>query len=154
MTTPQWTPEWERKFQFVQQQYNLARSIGIDVLKFYLQVVIAIIVIPIIFHQQTFVVFGDNISYIYTSWIYIVVSVLLGVLAYGMTFEGYFHQAHREYHRHLDTSQSADKSIEKLSRQSNLLFEVSHWSAIASFTSFGIGLIFFIVGVVKAILAT
>ena len=145
------SPEWEQKYQFVQQQYNTARSIGIDILKFYLQVIITTLIIPIIFRQQTIAIFGNDIGYIYTSWIYISFAIFLGIMAYVMIFEGYYHQSHMECSRHLNNDEDAQEKIQYYFKKSNSFFDMSHIFGIGSFVSFGLSLSFFMFAVIRAI---
>ena len=101
----QWTPELEARYQYVQKQYDNARAIGIDVLKVILGTVIALNIIPMIFHQKILVLFPEKlINFVYISWICILLSVLFGSLAYFLVFEGYYHFAHFEAMRWLNDS--------------------------------------------------
>jgi hypothetical protein len=146
-----WPNEWEQKYLFVQQQYDKARLIGIDVLKFYIQVVIALIVVPVIFHQQTSSFFGTHVPWLYWSWAFIFLAVILGILAYGLVFEGYYHQAHLEFTRNLNTEEDISKKITVFELKVKRFFDFGHYVAIGSFLSFGSGLVLFVIGVILSL---
>lgn len=56
----QWSPEWESRYQYVQRKYDNARTLGIDVLKVFLQAVIALNIIPIIFNEKIILLFQGH----------------------------------------------------------------------------------------------
>lgn len=138
----QWTPDWEARYQYTQKQYDNARAMGIDVLKVFLQVVIALNIIPIIFHEKLLNLFGGYIKWLYASWICILISVLIGFIAYFFVFEGYFHQAHFESLRWLGGTEKYMKEMEK---KADFLFDLAHWLGIVAMLSFLLAISFVII---------
>ena len=119
-----WTPEWEQRYQYVQKKYDLARSIGLDILKILLGTAITLAAVPIAFHEKVIVLFpGKSVSGMYLSWACILLSVFLGFLSYLFIFEGYYHQAHLEGERWLLGTQ--DK-IKAFAQRSNRMFDIAH----------------------------
>mgnify|MGYP001588826655 CR=1 FL=1 len=74
-------------------KFHIARGIGIDILKLLLNVVISLNIVPLVFHENISKFFGNKIFLVYSAWIAILITVLLGFLTYFFIFEGYYHQA-------------------------------------------------------------
>lgn len=150
--TVQWTPEWESKFQYVQKQYDNARFMGIDILKLFLQVVIATNVIPFIFHDKIITLFKNHIWLIYCSWICIILSVLTGFIAYFFIFEGYYHHAHFEASRWLLVPSEENNErvkIKEYSEASDSFFNKGHYFGIFTVAFFILGIAFIIAAICK-----
>jgi len=146
----QWTPELERRYQYVQKQYDNARTLGMDVLKILLGTVIALNVIPMIFNQKILVLFpGKWIVFIYVSWICILLSILFGSLAYFLIFEGYYHFAHFEAIRWLSGSL---ENMRKFETKSNCMFDCAHWLGIIGIFLFSMSIICIVIAIVGKML--
>jgi hypothetical protein len=93
-------PITEQQWQYINSMYNLARGIGIDILKSFLPVVIVFVGLPAIFYEKMGSLFtGSNLIFLFISWSGIIISVALGFIAYFYIFEGYFNFAHSENSR-------------------------------------------------------
>ena len=141
----QWTPELEARYQYVQRQYDNARTLGIDVLKVLLGTVIALNIVPMIFHQKILVLFpGKLINFIYVSWVCILLSVLFGSLAYFFVFEGYYHFAHSEAMRWSGSLED----MREFAAKSNRMFDWAHCLGIIGIVSFVIAIICIIIAII------
>jgi hypothetical protein len=139
------------------ERYSFSRSIGIDVLKFYLQTVIAVIIVPMIFQKQLLDIFTPaNISNIYIAWACLFVSIACGMLSYFCIFEGYYHLAHfysfilfRPFLSLERTVREKATNEEKINQAKQYIFlEMSHCLGIAALTFFCVAIYF----IVKAIM--
>lgn len=74
--------------------YNDVRIFGVDLLKFFLSVVIVSIVIPIYFHNTLTDQLGHLMVFLYLAWMFGLMSVIFALLAYVFVFEGFLYQAH------------------------------------------------------------
>ena len=116
----EWTPELEQRYQYVQKQYDVSRGIGLDLLKILLGMTITLAAVPIAFHDKITTLFsGRSIYFIYLSWIFILLALLSGFVAYLFIFEGYYYQAHFEASRWLEGSQD---DVNKYSKNSKNFF--------------------------------
>jgi hypothetical protein len=132
-----------QRLKQVEDRFDFSRNLAIDVLKLYLQTVIAVVIIPIIFQDKLLPIFGDAVKYIYWSWLFIFVSISLGFLSYFFIFEGYYHLA-RFYHYVLFTPYYADEKVRVRAQKeravnqfkSFIFLEAAHWLGIATITLF------------------
>lgn len=149
-SNPEWTPELEQRYQYVQKKYDDARFIGLDVLKILLGTAITLAAVPIAFYEKVSLLFaGKSICWIYCSWIFILLSVFFGFLAYLFVFEGYFHQAHLEGERWLS---GKPEEIKKLNVESDKMFDCAHWFAPGAVFAFSFAMLSVIVSIGSKIL--
>ncbi len=138
-SAPEWTPELEQRYQYVQKKYDNARFIGLDVLKILLGTAITLAAVPIAFYEKVSLLFvGKSICWIYSSWIFILLSVFFGFLAYFFVFEGYFHQAHLEGERWLS---GKPEEIKKLNVKSDKMFDYAHWFGLGAAFAFSLAML-------------
>jgi hypothetical protein len=76
------------------QTFNNVRIFGVELLKYFLSVVIASIVIPIFFHDKLIGLLGNLSVCVYTSWVISLISVIFALLAFVFIFQGFYFQAH------------------------------------------------------------
>jgi hypothetical protein len=146
-----------RRLNQSEERYNLSRNIAIDILKLYLQTVIALVAVPIVFQTNLLAIFGVvAIKYIYISWVLLLVSILLGFLSYFCIFEGYYHQAHFWYFSFMTPFYSIEESVRK-SRESALkwneikqsfFLRLSHYLGFGTIALFCIAIIYIIKAVI------
>ena len=119
--------------QAIEANYDKARGLGIDALKVLLSTSIVIAGVPIVFYGNVTKLFpAAALPWIFTSWIYILISIGTGFLTLFFLFEGYFHQAIQEEFRH------TGDQIQTTSywRIKNHLFDFGHWLGVTSAISF------------------
>ena len=146
-----WTAEWEQWNQYVEKQYDVARGIGIDVLKVLLNVVISLNIIPVIFHDKVFALFPEQAKFIYFSWILILVSVLSGFGAYFFIFEGYYFKALKEDWRCLqktEPKEEVEKQIKNYHEKSNWHLDRAHSCGYVCLGAFVLAIVVLIIAVI------
>ncbi len=145
----QWTPELERRYQYVQKKYEYSRDVGLTALKILLGTAISLAAVPIVFYERLTMIFpAQSMAWIYLSWAFILFSLLSGFLTYLLIFEGYYYQAHFEEERWL----GEDKSImSRYDNKSQTHLKHAHWSGITTFVSLTLALLCMIIPVVLKI---
>jgi hypothetical protein len=144
--------EINSRLNLLEGRYNSSRNIAIDILRLYLQTVITMVVVPLIFKTNLHEIFGDGVVNIYYSWIGFLISIMFGFLSYFLIFEGNYHLAHFYTFTYLSPFYSTDESVQKqLKRElgknqikSHIFLELSHILGIGAMLCF-CAAIFFIV---------
>lgn len=133
-----WTPELERRYQHVDVQYDKARGLGIELLKILLSTAVIIAGVPIIFYDKLQILFDEGQQkWLFTSWVLILLAIILGFLAYFFIFEGYYHKAHFEAARWLGND---SKNTKKLNESHNWFLDRAHYAAIGFAVCFSLAL--------------
>jgi hypothetical protein len=139
--------------------HNDVRIFGVDLLKFFLSVVIVSIVIPLYFHSTLVEPLGKLIIFLYLAWISGLLSIIFALLSYLLVFEGFLNQAHYvsvgmmpDLLVRQDINEDAKKYIKKqIDRLPNMInlsesyFNWAHWIGVACACTFFISLIFIMI---------
>lgn len=121
----QWTPEFERRYQFVEGLYNETRRIGLQQLQVLLSTGIVLAGIPLVFHEKVYGVFAPSggMPWIYASWLFVLCALIPGFVSLALTFEGYYHHAIAEQARIVYSKKA---SAATLKNKSNRFYDVAH----------------------------
>jgi hypothetical protein len=141
-------PITEQQWQYINSMYNLARGVGIDLLKSFLPVVIVFVGLPAVFYEKMSTLFaGSNVMLLFLSWSGIIISVCLGFIAYFYIFEGYFNFAHSENSRMIN-----DKTkISNFHKVSNRYFDRARSFGISCLIVFVVSLVFLVFFIASAL---
>jgi len=149
--------EMQKRISLAEDRYNYARQTGIDILRLYLQTVITMIVIPMIFQLNLRNVFGEGIRDIYLSWMCLLISIVSGFLSYFCIFEGNYHLSHFYYFIYLRPFYTSEEGVQnqleiEVNRnqiRSHIFLELSHWFGIVAIILFCIAMFY----ILKAVMA-
>jgi hypothetical protein len=138
----------ERKYQYLQGQYDISKRLAMDILRIVLEVAIALNVIPIIYHDQLKTLFGVSTSFFYQAWAFIVASILFGFWTYFLLFEGYYHQAHFEASRLLYPHAGEPLKTAKLY---NRFLNLAHYFGVLVLICFSMALVLIVSAVIQLV---
>jgi hypothetical protein len=141
--------ELQKRLDTLEERYNSSRNIGIDILKLYLQTVITMVVVPLIFKSNIQDIFRNGASFIYWAWIGLLISIIFGFLAYFCIFEGTYHMAHFYSFIYLAPFFSIDEPVQKRLKneqrknqvRSHIFLELSHLLGIGAILSFCVAML-------------
>ena len=113
----------EQNDKLVESYYDKARGLGLDILKVVVGTSIAIAGVPILSFDRVKQVFpGALLQWILASWVFVLLTLMLGFWTFFLLFEGYYNFALQEESRLILRK---EKETQKHWKQSNRFFNLS-----------------------------